>query len=772
MEQTIIISTEENKKNILRENSKNHVFRNLKFYTFQDLKKNLFFDYDYKTIAFIMNYYHVSVSVAKIYLENLYFLQDINYEKVQFLLNLKALLDENHLLIYHDNFVNLFKNKKVIVYGYQVLTKEQKIILSKLHVPYELYQKDLKHYLPTIYEAKNMDDEVHFVLEEIGKLIANHIPLHHIKVIASKEYDNILNRYFSLYQIPFNKRSNHSFYSTLLAQDFLLHYDDYSIEENILRLSEKYSNVNDLVKIINRSVLVENKQLRKEFIIQDLKQGRLKGVLYDQAVNFTDLDSVFSIDDHVFLLGFNVNDYPKIQKDIDYLSDDIKEKLGLDTTTDCNTHEITSIINQIYSIKNLVITYKLSGAKGKYYPSILVSKLNVPVKSVRINATHSYSRVFSELKYACILDDLYKYNTVNENLGIYQNTLEIPYNTYNNEFTGISKELISKKLNHDITLSYTNMEMYQECAFHYYVSKILHLDIFEETFKTIIGNVMHHILELGIIRDIDIPVEIMKFVKDKGYVLNVKELFYLEKFSDDLKNILQVIRDQAKHSKLHNYLFEQEFYVYKDQDDMKVTFKGMIDKVMYTNIHDKEVLAVVDYKTGNTNITLKDLDYGLHLQLPIYLYLLKKSDRFHDDFIAGFYIQKVLPKKENIQFRKDAKALLEEKLALQGFTNSDEKLMEMIDDEYQNSKIIKNLQFKKDGQISSKSKVISNEEMDVVIEKIDLIIDEVIDHILNGDFLINPKVVDGKNVACTYCKFKDLCYKRKQNEVVLGGENN
>ena len=62
--------------------------------------------------------------------------------------------------------------------------------------------------------------------------------------------------------------------------------------------------------------------------------------------------------------------------------------------------------------------------------------------------------------------------------------------------------------------------------------------------------------------------------------------------------------------------------------------------------------------------------------------------------------------------------------------------------------------------------------MDVVIEKIDLIIDEVIDHILNGDFLINPKVVDGKNVACTYCKFKDLCYKRKQNEVVLGGENN
>ena len=117
------------------------------------------------------------------------------------------------------------------------------------------------------------------------------------------------------------------------------------------------------------------------------------------------------------------------------------------------------------------------------------------------------------------------------------------------------------------------------------------------------------------------------------------------------------------------------------------------------------------------------------------------------------------------------KALLQDKLVLQGFTNSDEALMEMIDDEYQNSRIIKNLQFKKDGQISSKSKVISDAEMDEVILKIDAIIDEVVNHILNGDFYINPKIVEGKNVACTYCKFRDLCYKRKQNEVVLGGDS-
>ena len=97
-------------------------------------------------------------------------------------------------------------------------------------------------------------------------------------------------------------------------------------------------------------------------------------------------------------------------------------------------------------------------------------------------------------------------------------------------------------------------------------------------------------------------------------------------------------------------------------------------------------------------------------------------------------------------------------------------MMELIDDEYQDSKIIQNLKFKKDGSLSSTSKVLSNEEMDELLIQVDQIIEKVIDHILNGEFEINPKVVDQKNVACTYCKFKDLCFKQKKNEVILGGE--
>ena len=768
--ESIIITSLTNKKNILKNNFQNKILSNTKFLTFQDLKKKLFFDYDYRAIAFIVENYSVSIAVAKIYLNNLYFLKNIDSDKVSFLLELKRILDEKELLIYNSDFASSFKNKKVYIYGYSILSREQKLILEKLDTTYQIYEMNYQTYLPKVYEALSMEEEVHFVLEEIATLIDKGILLSHIKVIAPEEYDNILIRYFYLYGIPFNKKEKHTFYSTLVAQDFLARYDEVSLEENILTLSEKYSNVEELIKIINRSVLVQDKKMRKNFIIEDLKNNCLKDTSYDSAVEFVSFYNSFSDQDYVFLLGFNVNDYPKIKRDIDYLSDSIKEKLGLDTSILVNKYEVVSILDQLKRIKNLVITYKLTGLKGKYYPSILLKQLPVPILPIHISHSISHSKKYSKMEYAMDLDLLHKYNIVTSSLELFQNSLEIPYQTYNNQFSGVDSKLIKEKLNYELTLSYTNMEMYQECAFRYYISKILCLDIFEETFKTIIGNIMHHILELGIVKDIDISAEIMKFVKEKEYVLNAKEMFYLEKFSEDLKNILQVIREQEKHSKLHSYLFENEFYDYKDRKNMKITFKGMIDKVMYTNIHGKEVLAVVDYKTGNTNITLQDLDYGLHLQLPIYLYLLKKSERFHDAFIAGFYIQKVLPKKENIQFKKSLHEQLKEKLALQGFTNRDENLMEMIDDDYQNSGIIKNLQFKKNGEISSKSKVITNEEMHMVIDKIDQIIDKVIRQILDGQFFINPKVINQKNIACTYCKFKDLCFMKKQNEVVLGGD--
>ncbi len=772
MMQTIIITTSELKKKILRENSKRQVFYNLKFYTFSELKKLLFFDYDNHAIAFIMQNYQVNIAIAQMYLRNMYFLKDVDDTKVKFLLELKKELDEHNLLIYHANFKDFIKRQKIVVYGYPFLTAEEKLILKELDTQI-VYEDNLTdEYIPSIYEASDIEEEVNFVCFKIASLIADSIPVTNIKIIATSEYEQILTRYLALYHIPVNKKSTHSFYSTLLAQDFLKHYDEYSISENILRISEIYANVNELVRIINLSATVSDEEVRKEFIIADLKRTKLKSPIYKEALEICDLKTHFNDDDYVFLLGFNVNNYPQIKRDIDYLSDKTKAMLGLDTSITENEYQKNTILTKLKRIKNLVITYKLNGPSGKYYPSVLINELGVLPTSIVIDKTISYAPSLSELEYAMALDDLYKYNIVRDTLALYQNSLTTAYFTYDNQFTGISKAELLTHLNHELNLSYTHMQMYNECAFRYYISKVLHLDIFEETFLTIIGSIMHHILEIGLTKEINIPVEIIQFVKDKDYKLNAKEYFYLDLLSTELANSLEVIKSQMKHSKLDNYLLENNFFVYKDQHDVKVTFKGTIDKVMYSTLHDKEVIAVVDYKTGSTIITLNDLAYGLHLQLPIYLYLLKKSERFSTSSIAGFYVQKVLFNKGNIEDAKTSMQVLASNMRLAGYTNSNEALMEMLDDNYQAGHIILNLKFKKDGSLSANSKVLSDEEMEGIITQVDQVIDKAIASILAGDFSINPKVLNKKNIACTYCKFKDLCFKKKSDEVVLGGKEN
>ena len=133
MESLIIITNNENKKRILKEMSKNKLMYNLKFYSFPELKKNLYFDYNNNTLEYIMLNYQVNLNIASVYLNNLYFLQDLPDAKIKFLISLKKDLEAHNLLIKNPNFKNSLKNKKIILYGYNNLLPEEELILKELN---------------------------------------------------------------------------------------------------------------------------------------------------------------------------------------------------------------------------------------------------------------------------------------------------------------------------------------------------------------------------------------------------------------------------------------------------------------------------------------------------------------------------------------------------------------------------------------------------------------------------------------------------------------
>lgn len=763
----IYITNEANKMRLLIVLSKEKRFNNNKFYSFRELKKKLIFDYNNKTIEYVMNKYNVNINIAKIYLENLYFLKDLEDNKVKFLNALKKDLDENNLLIYNKEFRKYLENKDITVYNKSKLSKEEKRILEGLNIRIENNLNN--NYEPSIYEAENIEEEVEYVIRSIKELLCKNVDINNIKIIARKEYNKYLDYFCDLFGLPINIASDNTFYGTKIASKFLELYDNYEIDEIIDKLSDE-ENINDLITIVNKSVLVDDKYARKEFIINDLKTSKVKGVLYKNAIEIGSLDDYYSSDDYVYLIGCNRGIFPKVYNDDNFLSDKILDELGLDTSVEKNKLEIKKNLEFIRNIPNLVITYNLFDGEKVKYPSNIIEELNVDVKKIEIDRRISYSKSLSNLSYAKDLDNLYKYNDDGKYLKMYQKNLNIPYKEYNNTYFKVDKALLKDSLESGITLSYTSLEMYNECSFKYFLNSIMKLNIFENTFKIVVGKIVHHILEIGLDKKIDIDLEISKFIKDLDFSFGAKELFYLHKITKELEFLLDYLEEQKKHSKLNEYLFEEEISIDKSYDGIDITFKGVIDKVMMTKYNDKEVIAVIDYKTGDKNIKLDTLEYGINIQLPIYLYLLKKSSRFKNSVIAGFYIEKVLNNCLNIDKNKSLETLKKENLRLQGYTNSNKTIISLLDDNYLDSKMIKGLRFKNDGSFYSTSKVLSNEEMDKLIIVVDEIIDKVIKSIVNGDYEINPKVIKGKNIACEYCKFKDICFVTKEQELVLGGE--
>ena len=763
----IYITNEANKMRLLDVLSKEKKFNNNKFYSFKELKKKLIFDYNNKTIEYVMNKYNVNINIAKIYLENLYFLKDLEDNKIKFLNALKKDLDENNLLIYNKEFRKYLENKDITVYNKSKLSKEEKKILEGLNIRIENNLNN--NYEPLVFEAENIEEEVEYVVRSIKELLCKNVDINNIKIIASKEYNKYLDYFCDLFGLPINIASDNTFYGTKIASKFLELYENLEIDEIIEKLS-KEENINDLITIVNKSVLVDNKFARKEFIINDLKTSKVKGVLYKNAIEIGSLDDYYSSDDYVYLIGCNKGIFPKVYNDDNFLSDKILDELGLDTSVEKNKLENRKNFEFIRNIPNLVITYNLFDGEKVKYPSNIIEELNVDVKKIEIDRRISYSKSLSNLSYAKDLDNLYKYNDESKYLKMYQKNLNIPYKEYNNTYFKVDKNLLKDSLESGITLSYTSLETYNECSFKYYLNNIMKLNIFENTFKIVVGKIVHHILEIGLDKKIDIDLEISKFIKDLDFSFGPKELFYLHKITKEIEFLLDYLEEQKKHSKLNEYLFEEEISIDKSYDGIDVTFKGVIDKVMMTKYNDKEVIAVIDYKTGDKNIKLDTLEYGINIQLPIYLYLLKKSDRFKNSVIAGFYIEKVLNNCLNIDKNKSLETLKKENLRLQGYTNSNETIISLLDDNYLDSKMIKGLRFKNDGSFYSTSKVLSNEEMDKLIIVVDEIIDKVIKSIVNGDYEINPKVIKGKNIACEYCKFKDICFVTKEQELVLGGE--
>ena len=188
---------------------------------------------------------------------------------------------------------------------------------------------------------------------------------------------------------------------------------------------------------------------------------------------------------------------------------------------------------------------------------------------------------------------------------------------------------------------------------------------------------------------------------------------------------------------------------------INATLKGFVDKI----IQDGDDLIVIDYKTGNSDTVNRDMfEYGLYIQLPLYLYLLETTKPELN--VAGIYLQHILTGNNRKDLKKTQEELRVNELKLDGLTLDDQSIIDKFDMSYENSNMIKSLKVDKNGNLPPK-RVYTYEQKEDLKNIMKELIKTCVDNVYDANFEIKPILINGNQEdGCKYCSFRDVCYKK------------
>ena len=527
-----------------------------------------------------------------------------------------------------------------------------------------------------------------------------------------------------------------------------------NIEKSISELPQNdiYNAIIDIIN--NHNYIKEVDETIIEIIENEMKKTKIKKEEVEGALKVIKIEEIYDKDKNYYILGLNQNIVPRLHEEDGIIKDKIKEEFGLFTSSDLNKLEKENLENILMHFPNIHGSYKIQDNFNTYYPSSIISDLNLEIEKEH-NIKLNYSNKYNKLLLGSLLDDYINYNEKDSRIDIlYPNYPKLEYKEYNNEYTGINSKKIKEYLNNKLTLSYSSMNNYFLCPFKFYIQNILKINKSEETFAILVGNLFHYVLQNLYTPTFDLDTYFAQFLKDKE--LSPKELFFINKLKETLKQDIKVIKMQDSYSKFNNKLTEKKISIQK-KSKMEVNFVGIVDKISILD----DYIIITDYKTGNIETTLDNINEGLNMQLPTYIYLIKKGYD-NNKKIVGFYLQKLL----NNMPLDGKENEINNSLKLNGYTINDEEIIDKIDNTYVDSEVIKGMKKTKNG-FYSYTKLIKEKEIDLIEEIVEKNINKVINAVEKADFKINPKRLNNQLISCQYCKYKDLCYYREEDITIL-----
>ena len=516
-----------------------------------------------------------------------------------------------------------------------------------------------------------------------------------------------------------------------------------------------------------------------------------------------------------FIVGMNDGIFPTINKFEGFLNDNDRERLQdigieLAKTSEDAMYESNFEIYNILSMASarLYLSYCSQNKDGKSLrPSILIKKIkrlfpklqeesDIIKKNYFItNRTATFDdsiSVYREFLDGDILTDEWKtvlnyYHALEKEK--FQQILDA--REYTNDAEKISKKNIEKLYGKKLKGSVSKLEQYRTCPFAFHLKYGLKLKEKEE-FKIQsldTGTFMHEVIDTffselenqgSSVKDLEddkLKEIVNKIIDDllqtsKYYIFSSTSKF--KTLTRRLRRVtlesIQYIVYTLKNSNFDLYGHEISFgsagkyqpITIELEDGKKVQIDGKIDRLDIGKIDDKTYVRIIDYKSRIRDLDMNKLEAGLQIQLVTYLDTVCKQDEFEPSGIlySGLIDSKFSLKTGRMNLEEDEiKEAIRKNFKMKGVVLADINVVKMMDNHLKGgttSDIIPVGLTASENFDKRYSKILNQEEFNNLQEKVNDIIKEISNEILNGKIDIMPYSYKDET-GCTYCDYSSIC---------------
>jgi len=290
----------------------------------------------------------------------------------------------------------------------------------------------------------------------------------------------------------------------------------------------------------------------------------------------------------------------------------------------------------------------------------------------------------------------------------------------------LSKETTHALMGKSLRFSFSRFETFVKCPFSYYCTYVLklrenkHARLGLSDMGSFVHAILEHLLRFAVTEDEDGKLPDAAAIREKteqvvsAYVDGIlphgeKPSGRMRHLCDRLKRLALLmitnLSEEFAHSSFRPAFFELNLngrdgnpppmVLLSDDEQTRVEFTGVVDRVDLLKKDGEVYIRVVDYKTGTKEFRLEDLSHGINTQMLLYLYTLcicrdgafaeqLSLDEGKQAHPAGVvYLSANIPTIEVDDYTTDEKMdeLAAEKLRRSGLLLDDEEILRDMNDE-------------------------------------------------------------------------------------------